>query len=563
MWIRARPALIGHMLASEVAHRLLRLRRIGRAPWRPATLRAITRVRPWRGPALPLAWRPPEPGYDEGTQMPVWRPAPFSPWSDIISSLESVQVARSPTPPVGSGLTQTPQERASTLRPSELYTPEPLPHRSGRHATTDLQATPGQPDKRSQPAEPRTAQALHPTPLEPGPARSGLDQAHPALSATQDSVQGSAIHPQPDGKTSAAWRSLIAAVKRLPSVLRTPTDRQQPVPSGETGQHSAPASQLPPAPTRPAPRAQTQPVAAEPPAKRPLPGEAPASPGQAARVIAQGTTEAPRRSEAAQERVHAGGARRPWGQRPLSRPAPLRVSAPTTVRPGRLLQRVLERAHPWPATAMGSPAPRQGPGAKPIQQAPPEQRPPTRVPSPASGPESEAESEAAGPAQGPASVVQARHEGPQVELTWPAPSVHPLPAFGPEPEARAAATARPIRSTASAGPAQRELPLARPFVGRSERPTPTDHRSPQPPPIERVTNLAPLHTEEVVQRVASEPIAPEPERPARAGEAAPRAGGEGTPTPPALDLEAIAGQVHEILRRRLRIERERSYGRGA
>jgi len=99
--------------------------------------------------------------------------------------------------------------------------------------------------------------------------------------------------------------------------------------------------------------------------------------------------------------------------------------------------------------------------------------------------------------------------------------------------------------------ARRELPLAGPVPQRQAR-------TAEPPPGEPSQPTAPL-TAGIVQRAAQAMVAtaatPPPTPPAPpSGEA-----GAAKETP-AVDLEALARQVYEILRRRLRVERERSRG---
>jgi len=606
-------------LAARIGRRLLRprlLRATDRPHWRPATLRRLVPVR-WLVPRpRPTALRAPEPGYfARDTVWAAFQPglpavpdswqagAPVMPVSEVPGPPPTLP-ATSPAPP--------PPRRASPAAPARPAAPR-RPAEAGRGATIvekGIQRIGAPPEQMPPPAAPPAesprapseqppAQSIEPNarPAEAtaAPSRAAAEppavreaDAHAVLRAPEmaPSARPPAPPPQPSRQATPPPgpqrpAPLPLAARRPPTLSRTPLGRAHPsVALGGTrkvappppGRPLAAPPELPPVARQV--RASTAETAPLPQSSiaTPEPGTPSTAPVRRRELVGSGEpagpAPAPEYRPTAQPRDVAGTGEAPLTSRPqegasATRPAPsggtppaappeARVSGPPT-RPERtaaqpaslraalpLLRPVTPRSAPGAVRRIASGAleePSPLPQTVPSTPAAPRPEPPT-----------------------PMGPPELRHPS--------APPAGPLPlaAQGLARSASAGAPAGPLQVPAAAPPD--ELPLARPAATTGlPLAGPTAPRRgavmAAPGPVQAAaTGWAPAGVQPAVQRQAAEEGGEAP--PPRAGEvAAPQ------PTPPeagtalAPDLETLARQVYEILRRRLHVERERACGRSA
>ena len=564
-------------LGQQVARRLLRPRRLLQASpsaWQPPTLRTIARVRPWGVPTLPLALRAPELGYDEAAPPIVWRAVPLPAWLPAAAAGEDI--GQPALPAAGRA-----PASASHLAAAGLG--EPQAEGAGEQPLAGMQdalplsialpaqaAAPGQ-----RPGPPQRAPGGPPVPSEPAaPGTLGQRVAAPGPVPTWAPA---APLPQTGASRPAAPRQLplLSAAKRWFLVARRRlTTLAQP---------AGPA----PAPGRPLPL--SPPARNEPAPPRQLPGPPPAATVQAT-TTQQGA-----------------------GPLPGVRVQPQRPGAPAEIRPASSEGSVDYTPQTWPSPL--PPVPNAGPPARAPsapassgeERAAPEVSParsgglalkvwpaaPVPLPKPASAarPSELGGQSAARPlasSAGPPLPLSAPHmlrptaaarptlasvlAGPAIAPPAHAtregvPSAQPpeAPQAGEAPEAMPAnlASASPTLAPVPArlvppagrGESRRALPLVRPIPASPAEP----RRTPPPPlaPLEAAPEAAGRPARSVVQRATD--AAPE----ATAAAPPPQGTGPAPPAPQAMDIDELARRVYEVLRRRLHVERERTYGRSA
>jgi len=525
----------GGTLGSQLARRLLRRssqHTAGRGRWQPATLRRLLRAQPLAVPSLTLALRAPEPGYADAAP-PVWRAISPPLWAPVLDSEGAGPEPVAEPPP----LTASRPALAPLRQPEEAV--------RGVQRTAGVPAVPGALGlplgPRGAPAEPAGR------PAATGPAEQAGEVptlAHASFLAGERPP--SATQPHSDRPAAPRRPPLIAAARRL--VLRAQARLMgnappAPLAPGESqAVGPSPASAEPAGavtPVRPEPAPGAEPVA--------RPGGPQAAPGVRPELPAAGQL----------QRTGAGRV-----QAKLPQPFPAEVATPGRVeaeatpqgRPAAVAAPPVGRGLPTPR--LPAPAPLRPSAPRTARLAAPVQR--TRALQALVGRAARSEEES-GREQAPAGAQGVRaaadqlagHAPPAPAAPAPAPEAEPLPAPHaatepvPPETAGPAATVQRAPAPGAARPLP-PLPLARPLAPRRAEPESfTPLAAAIAPP-----SAAP------VQRTAEEP-APAASPPSAQGP------GEGAQAAPGVDVDELARRVYEILRRRLRVERERSYGRGS
>lgn len=604
-------------LAARISRRLLRprlMRATDRPRWRPATLRRLVPGR-WLVPRpRPTALRAPEPGYlARDTVWAALQPGPAGSPASWQAGTPVTPVSELPGPPPTLPATppaSRPARPAGPPAPSRPAAPR-RPVQTGRGATIvekgiqragaspEQASPPPAPPPAAPPGEPPRAPSEEPPaqPVERGapPPETAAAPAPPAVREADARATSSAPQMAPPTKPPArpvqpsspgapAPRPqrpapLPLAARRPPTLSRTPLGRARPSVALGGAQGAAPSPTDRPLGAPPAHRhvarqvragiAQSAPLApgsiatpepgtpstvpVRPPDLASLDEKARPAPAQAYRPAAQ-PRDVARKGEAvsAQRPQEGGPAARlapsdgtapaappeapvngPWTRegRSPTRPAGLRAALP-------LLRPVTPRPAPGVARriapgTLGEPSPQPHaapslPGASAPEPLPSEGPPVVHRPST------------------PAGLLPLVAQGltRSVAVATPDGALQ-VPAAAP-------ATGLPLaRPAASAG-----LPLVRPAAPRGGA------AAAPAPALTAAVGSAPAGVQPAVQRQAAEEGGEAPPPPAgEVAAAQPRPPEAGTA--PAPDLDTLARQVYEILRRRLHVERERACGRSA
>ena len=595
-------------LAARISRRLLRprlLRAMNRQGWRPAVLRNLVPGRWFVPRARPTALRAPEPGYfARETVWAAFQPgllaAPASPEASEpvmpVSELPGpppTLPATSPAPrPPGPASPAAPSRPAAPRRPVQVgrgativekgiqragAPPEPMPPPAAPPAESPRAPSEEPPAGSIEPdARPGEATATPSSPTrEPPIAREADAHAVPRAPEMAPSAKPPAPPPRPSPQARPALgpqrpAPLPLAARRPPTLSRTPFGRARPSVAPGSAQRATPPPAGGPLAAPPelahVPRQVRASAAESAPLPQtsivtPEPGTPSAAPVGPRKVVGPdepaGPAPAPEYRPVAQPRDVAETGEAPLTSRPqegatAARPGPsggMPPAAPPEARVSSLPTRP-ERTPTQPATLRAAlpllrpVTPRSAPGAvrRIASGALGEPSPlPHAVPSTPAAPWPEPPT--------PIGPLELRHPS--------APPAGPLPlaAHGLARSVPAGAPAGPLQVPAPAPPD--ELPLAGSTAPRRGAVIAA------PGSVQAAAmGSAPAGMQPAVQRQAAdeggeaplpravEVAAPQP-RPPEAG------------TAPAPDLDTLARQVYEILRRRLHVERERACGRSA